>query len=56
MGVSPDDCSLVLRGLKTLDVRLKRLGESALTVAQWLRERGRGHCPAPSGLSRLPRA
>ena len=39
MGVSPDDCSLVLRGLKTLDVRLKRLGESALTVAQWLRER-----------------
>jgi len=36
MGVSPDDCSLVLRGLKTLDVRLKRLGESALTVAQWL--------------------
>jgi len=39
MGVSPDDCSLVLRGLKTLDVRLKRLGESALTVAQWLRAR-----------------
>src|SRR4249919_158800 len=36
MGVSPDDCSLVLRGLKTLEVRLKRLGESALTVAQWL--------------------
>jgi cystathionine beta-lyase len=39
MGVSPDDCSLVLRGLKTLDVRLKRLGESALTVAEWLSAR-----------------
>ncbi|HTK57901.1 MAG TPA: cystathionine beta-lyase [Sphingomicrobium sp.] len=39
MGVSPDDCSLVLRGLKTLEVRLKRLGESALTVAEWLRQR-----------------
>ncbi|HET9335442.1 MAG TPA: cystathionine beta-lyase [Sphingomicrobium sp.] len=36
MGVSPDDCSLVLRGLKTLDVRLKRLEESALAVAGWL--------------------
>ena len=36
MGVSPDDCSAVLRGLKTLDVRLQRLGESALTVAGWL--------------------
>jgi cystathionine beta-lyase len=39
MGVSPDDCSLVLRGLKTLDVRLKRLEESALTVARWLDQR-----------------
>ena len=39
MGVSPDDCSLVLRGLKTLDVRLKRHEQSALTVAEWLRER-----------------
>jgi cystathionine beta-lyase len=39
MGVSPDDCSAVLRGLKTLDVRLQRLGESALTVARWLEQR-----------------
>jgi cystathionine beta-lyase len=39
MGVSPDDCSLVLRGLKTLDVRLQRLGESALAVARWLDQR-----------------
>ncbi len=39
MGVSPDDCSLVLRGLKTLEVRLKRLEATALTVARWLGER-----------------
>ena len=39
MGVSPDDCSLVLRGLKTLDVRLKRVEESALTVAGWMEQR-----------------
>ena len=39
MGVSPDDCSMVLRGLKTLDVRLNRLELSALTVARWLNER-----------------
>jgi len=39
MSVSPDDCSQVLRGLKTLDVRLKRLEESTMTVARWLSER-----------------
>ena len=39
MGVSPDDCSLALRGLKTLDVRLKHLEQSALTVAHWLDQR-----------------
>jgi cystathionine beta-lyase len=39
MGVSPDDCSLVLRGLKTLDLRLRHLGQSAMTVARWLGER-----------------
>ena len=39
MGVSPDDCSMVLRGLKTLDVRLARLEQSALTVARWLYDR-----------------
>ena len=36
MGVSPDDCALALRGLKTLDIRLKRFEESALAVARWL--------------------
>ena len=39
MAVSPDDCALVLRGLKTLDLRLRHLGESALEVARWLAER-----------------
>jgi cystathionine beta-lyase len=33
---SPDDCWLALRGLRTLGVRLKQHGESALRVARWL--------------------
>ena len=37
--VSPDDCSLALRGLQTLGVRLRALEQSALHVAQWLSER-----------------
>jgi cysteine-S-conjugate beta-lyase len=36
---SPDDCSLALRGMKTLAVRLKAIEESALTLARWLAER-----------------
>jgi len=35
-GVSPDDCSLALRGMKTLAVRLKAIQESALELARWL--------------------
>jgi cysteine-S-conjugate beta-lyase len=34
--VSPDDCALMLRGLRTLDVRIRRSGESSIAVAQWL--------------------
>lgn len=34
--VSPDDCALMLRGLRTLDVRMRRHGESGLAVANWL--------------------
>ncbi len=34
-GVSPDDCSLVLRGLETLAVRLDRSETSALALADW---------------------
>jgi cystathionine beta-lyase len=34
--VSPDDCYLALRGLRTLGVRLDRHFRSALKIAQWL--------------------
>lgn len=33
---SPDDCSLALRGMKTLAVRLKAIEEAGLTLARWL--------------------
>jgi cystathionine beta-lyase len=36
MAVSPDDCSLAIRGLQTLGVRLERLERTALEVARWL--------------------
>ncbi len=36
---SPDDCYLLLRGLRTLGVRLERQGASALAIAQWLETR-----------------
>jgi cystathionine beta-lyase len=36
---SPDDCSLALRGMKTLAVRLKAMETSALELARWLAER-----------------
>lgn len=36
MGVSPDECSLALRGLQTLAVRLDYLREAALRVAEFL--------------------
>lgn len=34
--VSPDDCSLALRGLQTLAVRLAAIEHSALQIAKWL--------------------
>ncbi len=37
--VSPDDAYLGLRGLRTLDVRLRQHAESSIKVAQWLAER-----------------
>ncbi|HKP25905.1 MAG TPA: cystathionine beta-lyase [Dongiaceae bacterium] len=39
LAVSPDDCSLALRGLQTLGVRLAHLERSTLAVARWLAER-----------------
>lgn len=37
--VSPDDAALVLRGLRTLGVRLKQETSSALEIAKWLESR-----------------
>lgn len=34
--VSPDDAYLGLRGLRTLDVRLRQHAQNSLTIAQWL--------------------
>ena len=34
--MSPDDCSLALRGLQTLAVRLTQLEQSTLHIASWL--------------------
>ena len=36
---SPDDCSLALRGMRTLAVRLKHIEASALRIARWLAAR-----------------
>ena len=39
MAVSPDDCSLALRGLQTLGIRLEVLERSTLAIAAWLQSR-----------------
>jgi cystathionine beta-lyase len=36
---SPDDCSLALRGMRTLAVRLRHIEASALRIARWLAAR-----------------
>ena len=41
MGVSPDDASLVLRGLQTMALRLAHYEKAALEVAQWLKRQPR---------------
>jgi cystathionine beta-lyase len=49
IGVSPDDAYFLLRGMRTLDVRLKRHGENALQVATWLEQQAEVQqvlCPA----------
>lgn len=38
LGASPDDCSLALRGMQTLGVRLAALQHNTLHVARWLAE------------------
>ncbi len=37
--ISPDDCYMALRGLRTLGVRMPRHQETALTLAGWLEQR-----------------
>jgi cystathionine beta-lyase len=37
--VSPDDCYLALRGLRTIGVRMRQQQASALKIAQWLQAR-----------------
>ncbi len=37
--ISPDDCSLALRGLRTLGVRLKAHQAGGMAVAEWLQSR-----------------
>ncbi len=37
--VSPDDCYLALRGLRTIGVRMRHQQESGLKVARWLQSR-----------------
>jgi cysteine-S-conjugate beta-lyase len=36
---SPDDCSLALRGMRTMAVRLKHIEASARSIAEWLSDR-----------------
>jgi len=36
---SPDDCSLALRGMKTMAVRLRAVEQNALEMARWLNQR-----------------
>lgn len=50
--VSPDDAALMLRGLRTMEIRLQRETESALTIANWLQGRdevARMLCPMLPG-------
>ena len=49
---APDDCSLALRGLRTMGVRLAQETAAALELAQWLAERAevaRVLCPMLAG-------
>lgn len=51
---SPDDCTLALRGLKTLAVRLAAIEKSALSLAQWLSARPEIHVVLHPALPSCP--
>jgi len=38
IGVSPDDCALVLRGIQTMHIRLRHVGAVSLRLAEWARQ------------------
>jgi cysteine-S-conjugate beta-lyase len=50
----PDDMSLTLRGIRTLDVRLERHQKNAIAVAEWLRGRGEVETVLYPALSNAP--
>src|SRR3546814_16630481 len=52
--VSPDDCALILRGLRTLAVRLQRPGADGLAVARWPAHRAQGGRVVPPRLAAEP--
>jgi cystathionine beta-lyase len=39
LNASPDDCTLALRGMKSMAARLRAIEQSALRVARWMAER-----------------
>lgn len=51
---SPDDCSLALRGMKTLAVRLEKIEASSLSIARWLAERPEVECVLHPALGSCP--
>ena len=53
---SPFDCFLVLRGLRTLAVRMERASANALVLALWLAERPEVECVNYPGLPEHPAA
>lgn len=54
LAASPDDCTLALRGLKTLAVRLRQIEESALHIARWLGGRPELECVLHPALDSCP--
>ena len=54
LAVSPDDCSLALRGLQTLALRLEQLEKSTLQVAHWLADHPKIQAVFHSALASCP--
>lgn len=51
---SPDDCFLALRGLRTLDVRLKRHEATGLALARWLARQPEVECVLHPAFAEFP--